>query len=64
MQIGIKQGMRLMEQSLRELVQQGVVKPEEAALHAENAAEFTKGLAKAQANGDRGEGEGEEDEDG
>jgi twitching motility protein PilT len=46
MQIGVKQGMRLMEQSLFDLVEQGVIKPEEALDRVENPQEFAVQLAK------------------
>src|SRR5262249_53388223 len=42
MQIGVKQGMRLMEQSLNELVKKGTVALEEAQHHVENPHEFAK----------------------
>jgi twitching motility protein PilT len=42
MQIGSKQGMRLMDMSLHELVDKGVITAEEALHHTENPAEFTK----------------------
>jgi twitching motility protein PilT len=45
MQIGVKQGMRLMEQSLFALVEKGVVKPEDALQHADNPAAFAEMLA-------------------
>src|SRR5262245_55922468 len=46
MQIGVKQGMRLMEQSLYTLVEKGVVKPEDALQHVENPTAFAEMLAK------------------
>ncbi len=46
MQIGVKLGMRLMEQSLLELVQQDVITPEAALERVENPHEFAKQLAK------------------
>lgn len=54
MQIGVKQGMRLMEQSLQELVKKGTITLEEAQHHVEHPQEFAKnfqksGAAKAEA---------------
>jgi twitching motility protein PilT len=49
MQIGIKQGMRLMDLSLRELVQKGLVTAEEASLRSDNPADFLKSIAKPEA---------------
>jgi Tfp pilus assembly pilus retraction ATPase PilT len=46
MQIGIKQGMRLMDVSLAELVHKGSITAEEAILHVEDQVEFLKTLAK------------------
>lgn len=46
MQIGVKLGMRLMEQSLFELVEQGVVKPQDALDRVENPAAFAEMLAR------------------
>jgi twitching motility protein PilT len=46
MQIGVKLGMRLMEQSLYELVEKGIVSPEEALQRAENPVELAEQLAK------------------
>jgi twitching motility protein PilT len=46
MQIGVKLGMRLMEQSLFELVEKGVIKPEEALQRVENPAAFAEKLAR------------------
>jgi twitching motility protein PilT len=42
MQIGIKQGMKLMETSLLELVQSGIVTADQAMLHVEEPAAFAK----------------------
>jgi twitching motility protein PilT len=46
MQIGVKLGMRLMEQSLFELVENGTIKPEEALQRVENPAAFAEMLAR------------------
>jgi twitching motility protein PilT len=46
MQIGIKQGMRLMEQSLMDLLKKGLIKPEDALARVENAQEFAEHIAK------------------
>jgi twitching motility protein PilT len=62
MQIGIKQGMRLMDVSVAELVHSGVVTADEAILHVEDQVEFLKTLAKT-APQEEGEGEDEEEED-
>jgi twitching motility protein PilT len=48
MQIGIKQGMRLMDKGLAELVMSGAIKEEEAVMRAEDIGEFAKTLAKLQ----------------
>lgn len=42
MQVGVKQGMRLMETSLLELVQKGLVRPQDALERAENPAAFAE----------------------
>jgi twitching motility protein PilT len=49
MQIGVKQGMRLMEQSLLDLVKKGLIKPEEALARVENAHEFAEHIRKLEA---------------
>jgi twitching motility protein PilT len=59
MQIGIKQGMRLMDVSLAELVHQGVVTADVAIHHVEDQVEFLKVLSKTSGAGE----EGKEDED-
>jgi len=46
MQIGIKQGMKLMDVSLAELVHKGLVTADEATNHVEDPVEFFKVLAK------------------
>jgi twitching motility protein PilT len=65
MQIGIKQGMRLMEKSLAELVHKNVVTTEEAATRVEDPVEFFKVLAKTAPDGSpaSGRGLGEDDEE-
>jgi twitching motility protein PilT len=45
MQIGVKLGMKLMEQSLFELIKEGLIKPEEALQRVLNPAEFAEVLA-------------------
>jgi twitching motility protein PilT len=45
MQIGVKQGMRLMEQSLFDLVKKGIIKAEDALARVENAHEFAEHIA-------------------
>jgi twitching motility protein PilT len=62
MQIGIKQGMRLMDVSLAELVHQGVLTADEAILHVEDQVEFLKVLGQT-AGGEEEKEEDEEDED-
>lgn len=62
MQIGVKQGMRLMEQSLLDLVEQGIIKAEEAMQRVENPQAFAQLLAR-RADGDKDEG-AEEESDG
>jgi twitching motility protein PilT len=67
MQIGIKQGMRLMDVSLAELVHKGEVTADEAILHVEDQVEFLKVLAKtapADAEVPGVDDGAEEDEDG
>ncbi len=46
MQIGSKQGMRLMDSSLRDLVDKGLITADEAAQRTENPAEFLKTMPK------------------
>jgi twitching motility protein PilT len=61
MQIGVKLGMRLMEQSLFELVKQGLIKPEDALERVLNPTEFTEVLAQVQELARPGEDEEEEE---
>jgi Tfp pilus assembly pilus retraction ATPase PilT len=63
MQIGVKQGMRLMESSLRELVQKGLVTADEAVHHAENPTEFSRSLVRP-APAEAPAAPAEEDDDG
>jgi twitching motility protein PilT len=49
MQIGVKQGMRLMEQSLLELLKKGLIKAEDALSRVENAHEFAEHIARLEA---------------
>jgi twitching motility protein PilT len=46
MQIGVKQGMRLMEQSLFDMVKKHIIKPEDALSRVENAQEFAEQINK------------------
>jgi twitching motility protein PilT len=46
MQIGVKQGMRLMEQSLLDLLKQHLIRPEDALGRVDNAQEFAGHIAK------------------
>jgi twitching motility protein PilT len=57
MQIGVKQGMRLMEQSLLDLAVQGVIKPSDALERVENPAAFNAILTRALAAAAPAEGE-------
>jgi twitching motility protein PilT len=65
MQIGIKQGMRLMDVSLAQLVHQGVINADEAIHHVEDQVEFLKVLAQTapQAEGEEEEETDEDDEE-
>jgi twitching motility protein PilT len=63
MQIGIKQGMRLMDASLHELVDKGLITAAEATLRAENPAEFTKPKPAAPPAEKPGEGDEADSED-
>jgi twitching motility protein PilT len=56
MQIGVKQGMRLMEQSLMDLLKKGLVKPEDALARVENAHEFVEHIAKITSAAEASEG--------
>src|SRR5262249_20593828 len=61
MQIGIKQGMRLMDVSLAELVHKGVITADEAIQHVEDQVEFLKVLAKTAPAGSDGAAEPDDD---
>jgi twitching motility protein PilT len=63
MQIGIKQGMRLMDVSLAELVHKGVITADEAIQHVEDQVEFLKVLAKTAPAGSDGAAEPDDDEE-
>jgi twitching motility protein PilT len=56
MQIGVKQGMRLMEQSLMDLLKKGLIKPEDALARVENAHEFVEHIAKITSAAEASEG--------
>jgi twitching motility protein PilT len=62
MQIGVKLGMRLMDQSLYELVEKKVVSPEEALQRAENPEGFAELLAKLEGLAEEAKEEEEEDD--
>jgi twitching motility protein PilT len=63
MQIGIKQGMRLMDVSLAELVHQGVITADVAILHVEDQVEFLKVLSQTASGGEEEEQEEDEEEE-
>ena len=61
MQIGVKLGMKLMEQSLFELVKEGLIKPEDALERVLNPAEFSEVLAQVpELAGESTNGEGDD----
>jgi twitching motility protein PilT len=63
MQIGIKQGMRLMDVSLAEMVHQGLITADVAIHHVEDQVEFLKVLSKAAGGGEEEKEDEEEEED-
>jgi twitching motility protein PilT len=63
MQIGIKQGMRLMDVSLAELVHQGVLTADVAILHVEDQVEFLKVLSQTAGGAEKEEDEADEEDE-